>query len=126
MVELKVKNVIKFISQLFILWFLYIASEWIVEWLDLPIPGNVLGMMLLFGLLLTGVIKLEWIDEASSFLLKHLLFFFIPITVGLMTLGSIFIQNGISLIVILIVSSAIGMVVTGALSQLLAKKKGVS
>lgn len=126
MVELKVKNVIKFISQLFILWFLYIASEWIVEWLELPIPGNVLGMMLLFGLLLTGVIKLEWIDEASSFLLKHLLFFFIPITVGLMTLGSIFIQNGISLIVILIVSSAIGMVVTGALSQLLAKKKGVS
>lgn len=126
MVELKVKNVIKFISQLFILWFLYIASEWIVEWLELPIPGNVLGMMLLFGLLLTGVIKLEWIDEASSFLLKHLLFFFIPITVGLMTLGSIFIQNGMSLIVILIVSSAIGMVVTGALSQLLAKKKGVS
>lgn len=126
MVELKVKDLIKFMSQLFILWFLYIASEWIVEWLKLPIPGNVLGMILLFGLLLTGVIKLEWIDGASSFLLKHLLFFFIPITVGMMTLGSIFLTNGISLIVILIVSSAIGMVVTGALSQLLAKKKEVS
>lgn len=105
---------------------LYIVSEQIVEWLQLPIPGNVLGMILLFILLLTGGIKLEWINTASSLLLRHLLFFFIPITVGMMTLGKIFINNGFSLIIILIVSCAVGMVVTGGLSQLFAEKKEVS
>lgn len=83
-------------------------------------------MILLFILLLTGVIKLEWIDEASSFLLRHLVFFFIPITVGIMTLGAIFLKNGFLLIFILIVSGSFGMIVTGALSQYLAKKKEVS
>lgn len=83
-------------------------------------------MILLFILLLTGGIKLEWINTASSLLLRHLLFFFIPITVGMMTLGKIFINNGFSLIIILIVSCAVGMVVTGGLSQLFAEKKEVS
>lgn len=112
--------------QLFILWLLYIVSTWIVEWLKLPIPGNVLGMMILFVLLLTGVMKLTWIEEAASFLLKHLLFFFIPITVGMMTLGSVLLENGMILMSILVISSIVGMIVTGASAQIVAKKKDVS
>ena len=122
---LKIKYVIIFITQLFMLWLLNELGSFLVQWLHLPIPGNVLGMILLFILLLTGVIKLEWIDEASSFLLRHLVFFFIPITVGIMTLGAIFLKSGLLLIFILIVSASIGMIITGTLSQYLAKKKEV-
>lgn len=122
---MRVKYIAIFISQLFVLWLLNELGSIIVAWLNLPIPGNVLGMLLLFILLLTGVIKLEWVDQASSFLLKHLVFFFIPITVGIMTLGTIFLQNGLSLVVILIVSAVLGMIVTGGFAQLLAKKKEV-
>lgn len=123
---MRLNTIAIFILQLFVLWLLNELGLIIVQWLHLPIPGNVLGMMLLFILLLTGVIKLNWIDQASSFLLKHLVFFFIPITVGIMTLGPMFLRNGLSLIVILIISAVLGMVVTGGSAQLLAKKREVS
>lgn len=122
---MQIKSIGIFILQLFVLWLLNELGSLIVQWLHLPIPGNVLGMILLFILLLTGVIKLEWIDKASSFLLKHLVFFFIPITVGIMTLGSLFLQNGFSIIVILVISAVLGMVVTGGVAQFLAKKREV-
>ncbi len=65
----------------------------IVEFFHLPIPGNVMGMLLLFLLLITGFIRLEWVDTASSLLIKHLSFFFIPISVGLMTMGAVFMKD---------------------------------
>jgi len=123
---LRVKYIFIFILQLFVLWLINELGLLIVQWLHLPIPGNVFGMILLFILLVTGVFKLEWVNEASSFLIKHLVFFFIPITVGMMTLGTILLQNGLSLIVILIVSAVIGMVVTSGMAQLLGKKREVS
>lgn len=123
---MRLKFIFVFILQLSVLWVLNELGSIIVQWMHLPIPGNVVGMLLLFILLLTGVIKLEWIDQASSFLLKHLVFFFIPITVGIMTLGPMFLQNGISLLVILIVSGVLGIIVTGGSAQLLAKKREVS
>lgn len=112
-----------FIGQLLILWLLHEAGGLIARYLKLPIPGSVIGMVLLFILLSTGILKLKWIDLASSFLLKHLIFFFIPITVGIMTLGPIFLQHGIPFLVILLTSGVIGMVVTGHLTQFIANRK---
>src|SRR5690625_3440003 len=109
---MKLRQLFIFLCQLFILWIINELGNFLVKWLSLPLPGNVLGMIILFVLLLTGVIKLDWIDRASSFLLKHLVFFFIPITVGIMTLGSVFLQHGILIIIILIISTAIGMITT--------------
>lgn len=123
---MNIKNVILFLSQLFMLWLINKIGYILVNLLSLPIPGNVFGMLILFVLLLTGVIKLNWIDRASSFLLKHLVFFFIPITVGVMTLGTIFFQHGITIVIILMVSTLIGMISTGHISQLFLRQKDVA
>lgn len=111
------------IIQLFFLWLLNEFGYFLVQTFNLPVPGNVLGMVILFVLLLTGVIKLKWVEEAASFLIKHLAFFFIPIAVGLMNFGPLIIQNGISLIIVIVGSAAIGIYVTGYVSQRLASRK---
>lgn len=122
---LKVKYIVLFSAQLFLLWLLNQLGIFIVLYFHLPIPGNVVGMILLFVFLMTGVIKLEWINDAASFLLKHLVFFFIPISVGIMTFGALFLQSGLSLTLILIVSASVGIIVTGTVSQMLTQKKEV-
>lgn len=122
---LKIKYAAVFMGQIIILWLLNQAGIMLVQFLHLPIPGNVVGMILLFILLMTGVIKLEWITEASSFLLKHLVFFFIPIAVGVMTFGALLLTSGLTFMMILILSAAIGIVVTGTVSQFLMPKKEV-
>ena len=117
------KKVVIIILQIGLLWFLNELGFFLVAALNLPIPGNVLGMVILFALLMTGVVSLKRVEEASSFLIKHLAFFFIPIAVGLMNFGPLFIQNGIFLVVVIIGSAAIGIYITGIVSQILAEKK---
>lgn len=112
------------IPQLLGLWLLNEAGYWIVETLRLPLPGNVMGMLLLFILLQTKVIPLRLIEQASGLLIKHLAFFFIPIAVGFMNYGELFMQNSVALLAAIIGSTAIGILITGVISQKLALRKG--
>lgn len=85
-----------------------------------------MGMILLFLMLWTGVFRLKWIEAATSILIKHLAFFFIPISVGLMTLGAVFVKSGLALLIVLVISTLIGIIVSGTLSQaLVTRKEGV-
>jgi holin-like protein len=112
-----------FILQIAVLWLINEIGYVIVEFFHIPIPGNVLGMVILFILLLTGVVKVSWIEKGALFLNKHLAFFFIPISVGLMSYGHFFVKNGLSLAVILLGSSIIGLFITGHASQWMGKEK---
>ena len=118
------KKTIIVVIQLSFLWLLNELGYFLVKTFHLPMPGNVIGMVMLFVLLITGVVKLSWIEDASSLLIKHLAFFFIPIAVGLMNFGSLFLKSGLSFLIVVIGSIVVGMFVTGFVSQGLVKKKG--
>jgi holin-like protein len=92
--------------------------------LQLPVPGNLVGMLMLFALLTAGVIRLEWIEAGASLLVRHLAFFFIPIAVGLMAFEDLFVRNGVAIIVTLTVSAGIGIWVAGLTSQVLTRWRG--
>ena len=111
-------------SQLLGLWALNAAGVWVVDKTALPIPGNLVGMVVLYGLLALGVVKLSWFEASGSFLIRHLAFFFVPITVGLMNTGALFATRGIGIIVVLAVSAGIGVMLAGWTSQLLFRKPG--
>jgi holin-like protein len=118
------KKTLIVVLQLLLLWFLNELGYFLVKTFHLPMPGNVIGMVMLFVLLMTGVVKLHWIEDASSLLIKHLAFFFIPIAVGLMNFGSLFLKSGLSFLMVVIGSIVVGMYVTGFVSQRLVKQKG--
>ncbi|MDM5212167.1 CidA/LrgA family protein [Peribacillus sp. NJ4] len=106
------KKTIAFIVQLIILLIICKLGYFIAHLLHLPIPGNVIGMILLFSLLQTKVLKVEWIELTSGFLVKHLAFFFIPISISLMTMGWLFIEFGLPLALTLGVSLIFGFIVS--------------
>ena len=108
----------------FLFGLLYIGN-WIQASLSLSIPGSVIGMLLLFVLLKSGIIKLEWIKEGTSFILRNLTLFFIPVTIGFINYLELFSGRGIYLLLIAILSTAIVMGVSGIVSQRLAKGKEV-
>ena len=113
-----VNNVFNIIAQTFLLWVIYSLSTWAVTLLHLPLPGSVLGMIVLFTLLSTGVMKEHWLSAATSPLLKHLAFFFIPIAVELMQWGDLFMQKGYLLFLPLVVSALVALFATGGIVQL--------
>ena len=116
------KKTFKFLIQLIILIVIYQVGNLTVKYLHLPIPGNVLGIVVLLVLLWSGLIKVEQIEWAAGWLLKHLGFFFIPISVGLMTLGDIFKTKGWILLVILFISAIMGIIAAGKTTQVVITK----
>lgn len=54
----------------------------LVTALRLPLPGSVVGMVLLWAALSLGVVRLHWIADAADGLLAILGLLFVPATVG--------------------------------------------
>ncbi|HBF37327.1 MAG TPA: CidA/LrgA family protein [Firmicutes bacterium] len=81
--------------------------------LKLPIPGNVLGMLILLGGLCSGLIKLEMIAEVSDFLLDHLAFFFIPAGVGIIACLGLLRGKWLAVLGVCFITTVLIMAVTG-------------
>lgn len=97
-------------KQLSIVSLISVAGEQIASYFHLPIPGSVVGMVILFSLLCLGIVKPSQIREVSDFLLKHMAFFFIPIAVGLMNYWDLFYTDGLVLFSLLASSLLIAFV----------------
>ncbi|KZR57982.1 CidA/LrgA family protein [Pseudobacillus badius] len=116
------KNSYLFVAQISFLWLIYQFGLFISEFFHLPVPGNVVGMIILFLLLSLNIVKVGWVEKGAQFLNKHLAFFFVPIAVGLMTYTSLLKESGLALAVMLLGSSIIGMALTGGVAQLLSSR----
>ena len=114
---------IKYLIQFTIILTICFMGDLLHNFLDLPIPGNVLGMVLLLFFLLTGVIRMSMIEDVSNFMLKHLSFFFIPAAVGLITCFSILEGKWTALMFISVASTFIIAVVTGMTVQILMNRR---
>ena len=114
---------VKFLFQTALLVLVYAACAKFVAWTDFPIPANVLGIIILFTLLCTGVVKETYIDEAAGFFLKHLVFFFVAVGVALINWGAVFYDYGLVLLLAILVSSVLPFYVVGVLMQKFMKEK---
>ena len=81
--------------------------------LGVPLPGGVLGLMLFTACLFLKWIKLEWVEQTASLLLRHMLLFFAPVIVGVIQFGPQIRQEWAAISVSLIGSTLAVMLVTG-------------
>jgi len=119
---------VKLFREALIILGIYLLGELLSKSLNLPIPGNILGMIILFILLCTKVIKVDNISTVTSFLLDHLSFFFIPAGVGLMASIGIIKSTWWQLLVVCISTTVIIIGVTGMIVQAISrstKKKNI-
>ena len=94
-------------------WLLVFQSvgELLARGLSLPLPGPVIGMVLL-------LIALRWpavqkpVSETAEFLLSHLSLLFVPVGVGVMTHLSLVSQYGARMLAVVVLSTLAGLAVT--------------
>jgi holin-like protein len=108
------------IFQIIVLIALNQVGYLLAEHLHLPLPGNLVGMLLLLALLASGVVRLSWIESGASILLRHLAFFFVPIAVGLMAFTDLLQRDGLSWLVTLVLAAGVGIWAAGSVTQALA------
>ncbi|MGV3345482.1 CidA/LrgA family protein [Enterobacteriaceae bacterium LUAb1] len=61
---------------------LFTLSEQLTDWLHLPLPGNIVGMLLLLMLIAMNIIPLRWVQAGAYWLLAEMLLFFVPAVVA--------------------------------------------
>ncbi len=102
---------------------IYLIGELISKGFSIPLPGNIIGMIILLVLLCTKVIKVEKVENISAFFLDHLSFFFIPAGVGLISSFSSIKNSLINILLLCLITTAIVIIATGIIVQYIIKIK---
>ncbi|PIC81180.1 hypothetical protein CSV75_05215 [Sporosarcina sp. P18a] len=108
--------------QVGFLYILFLTGKFLHAKLSIPLPGSIIGLLVLWGLLSIKIIPLRWVEKGAYVFLSTLPLYLIPATVGVMDYGHVFAGKGSLLILITIGSTFITMVVASLVSQFMAKR----
>lgn len=114
----------KLLRQFLIILIVCFLGEVLNKVVHVPLPGSIIGMILLFIFLITGIVKVGMIEDISKFLLDHLAFFFIPSGVGLLAYMGILSKNLLPILIICSVTTILVMLVTGLTIQFIKGRRG--
>ncbi|MDD2557987.1 MAG: CidA/LrgA family protein [Desulfuromonas sp.] len=101
---------------------LQLVGELITYVLKLPLPGSVVGMLLLLAGLRGGILRVDWVKEAAELLLRNLSLLFVPAGVGVIVYAGLIAQHWLPLTVAATVSTLAVLATTGWSAQWLARK----
>ena len=105
--------------QLAIIFAICLAGEFLNRIVGIPLPGNIIGMILLLILLCLKIVKLEHISTVSTVFLKYLPLFFLPPSIAIMAVGDDILSRWPLLLTMCIAFTVITMAVTGISTQFL-------
>jgi holin-like protein len=124
------------IASLSLILLCQLAGEVIVRGFVLPMPGPVVGLVLLLGLLLArdrfavlarGPLQQGGVETVSKNILAHLSLLFVPAGVGVVQKLDLIAAHGLAVVAVLAVSVVITLLVTVATfllaSRLMARKR---
>lgn len=114
---------VRILFQFLIMLVIYLVGNSLVTWLHLPLPGSIVGMILLFAALSLGVCKLTWVENVAQLHIKHFTLLFIPSIIGVLHYTGTFQTEGFKLAVILAISSLVVLLVTAYTAEYYENKR---
>ena len=78
------------------------AADALTRVTHLPVPGGVVGLVLLLALLFCGGVTPRWVKAGADWLLSDMLLFFIPAAVAAVKYGGLFRADGWRLALVVI------------------------
>ena len=116
----------KYLKQLTVILIVSLVSEALGYFIPLPVPASVYGLVIMFVLLWTKVVKLDQVEDVADFFLQVMPFFFVAPTVGLITSFDAIRGNVLWLVLMCFISTVVTIAVTGLVAQVIIrlKKKG--
>ena len=98
-----------------------IVGEGISMLINHFVPGNVIGMVLIFASLQAKIVKPESVEKVSEFLTKNMTIMFLPPSIGLIASYKILGNNIVTIVLAIVVSTMLVLAVVGKLMDKLDK-----
>ena len=107
----------KFMKQFGIILAVTFLGEALKYVIPLPIPASIYGLVLMLLALCTGILKLDQVKEAATFLIEIMPMMFIPAGVGLLNAWDKLKPVLVPVIVIMFISTIAVMGISGKVTQ---------
>lgn len=99
-----------------------LISKIIESFIPIPMPDSVIGLVLLFIALCTGIVKLGQVESVGTALTNNISFLFVPAGISVINSLPILSQSPVLIILLIIISTILLLISTGFASQLLVTK----
>ena len=94
----------------------------IKSFISFPIPETVIGMGVMFLALVTGLLKVEHVDETATTLVENIGFWVCPASVGIITVLDDIAPDIIKIWIVVIISTIVTLLVTAKTVQLIQRR----
>ncbi|MCY7617695.1 antiholin-like murein hydrolase modulator LrgA [Bacillus pumilus] len=108
-----------FLSQAFIFATVMFVSNLISMYLPIPMPASVIGLVLLFVLLTTKIVKLEQVEQLGTSLTGLISFLFVPSGISVIQSLGVMQEVGVQVVGVIIIATIMLLAATGLFTQLL-------
>ena len=107
------KKILNFTVWLIIIFSILFLSKFILDFAKITFPAPILGIIILFLFLKTGLIKENSIKDFCEFCLKYMILFFIPMFVGVINYFEIISKNLWAILLTIFITTALVIVFVG-------------
>ncbi|MCB0181383.1 MAG: CidA/LrgA family protein [Anaerolineae bacterium] len=109
------------VNAIIILLSFQLIGEIIIRTFSLPVPGPVVGMLLLFVAMLWRDALVARVEETAQYILQNLTLLYVPAAVGVVVHLHLLQTEGLAIIITLVVSTLITISVTSLSMKVLLK-----
>lgn len=99
-----------------------LAGTNLQTWLGIAIPSSIIGLLILFGLMASGLVPVEWVKPSATLFIRYMILLFVPISVGLMVHFDTLLANLAPILASAIGGTLIVMVTLGLILDRMLKK----
>lgn len=118
----KLAKTYNFFQQALTIAIVLFISKIIESFIPFPMPASVIGLVLLFILLCTGVVKLGQVEGVGTALTNNISFLFVPAGISVINSLPILSQHAILILLLIIISTLLLLICVGFVSQLFVTK----
>lgn len=93
------------------------AGNGIAGLLPVTIPGSIIGMLILFALLASQLLPVDWVKPGSYLLIRYMALLFVPVSVGVMNYTDILSAQFGPIVVSVVLSTFIVLITVGLASD---------
>jgi len=115
------KKLARLATELAVLLAIYLLGCQMAVWFAWPIPGGVIGMVLLLLAFALGVVKPAALQMGAGLLMAEMLLFFIPALMSLLDCGGLLRSDGWRILLVIGVSTLMVMLVTAFTVELVVR-----
>lgn len=90
----------------------FLLAQLLVDGFHLPLPANIVGMLLLLALIMLRVLPLGWVKAGSRWLLAEMLLFFVPAVVAVINYSQLLRVEGWRIMLVIGISTLLVLAAT--------------